>query len=383
MTTNPSRTRRTRRPSHSRRAAAVVVAALAVVPLAACGPAGATKAGPGGVPVTLTLATPEGRGYPYTSFVEDFARRVEEGTDGEVTVDIAWLMLPWDADAEHALVQLVQHGGVDLALIPARAFDLAGIHSLEGLQAPFVIEAPEVAAAAIDLPSVKGALEDLSASGIVGLAIALESMRHPAGYDKPILSLADFDGMGIRTPRSNTSSAIMASLGAHAGLSDSPYLDEDGGELRAAETGLAWIGSLPPDLIVTANMTFFPKFDVIAGSIDRLAGLDESQRAVLESAAQAAARTYTTVAAHEEVAASAFCAGGGRLAFATPEDVAGVRAASAPTLAALRERESTAALIDEVTALKRRTAVAPMTTPVTCLPPTGDGAGWPPPETGP
>ena len=69
----------------------VMAAAIVAMLLAACsGGSEGDKAGGDAAPVTLRMVTVEGTGAPYADGVAEFARQVEDLSEGSVRVDIVW-----------------------------------------------------------------------------------------------------------------------------------------------------------------------------------------------------------------------------------------------------------------------------------------------------
>ena len=142
--------------------------------------AGGTKAGPTRPTVVLHLATPENPDAPYADDVRFFARRVRDLTDGEVDVRLDFEAIPWTPASEGKLFEMVQDGTTELALVPPRAFDTVGVTGFEALQAPMLIDSPELAGAVATSDLAGDLLDSLGEYGVVGLGLAYEGLRATA-----------------------------------------------------------------------------------------------------------------------------------------------------------------------------------------------------------
>ena len=126
-----------------------VVALAAVVALAGCtGTTGGTKAGGQATPVILRIGTDDFQGRPAADQIEEFARQVEELSDGAVRIEPVWNAAgdTGEDDWDQKVARMVVAGELDMGLIPARAWDTEGVTSLRALNAPFLITSDELAA---------------------------------------------------------------------------------------------------------------------------------------------------------------------------------------------------------------------------------------------
>jgi len=197
---------------------AVLAAATAAV-LAACtsGPVGG-KAGGDVAPVTLRLGTPGQQGVPASDDLEHFAAVVDRLSNGQIQVDIVWDAPGTEVNRfDQRVAEMVIDGQLDLALVPARAWDELGVTTLQALQAPFLIDSDALMNEVITSDFVDEMLLGLRAAGVEGLALLPETLRHPVGFERPFLSLADFAGAKIRAPFSNATFELLRALGRRAG----------------------------------------------------------------------------------------------------------------------------------------------------------------------
>ena len=254
----------------------VLAAALSAVLVACGGGSHGDKSGGDAAPVTLRMATMEGNAAPYADGVEEFARQVEDLSDGSLRIDIVWdgaieFFGEFGPGADQKVAGLVQDGKkLDLALIPARAWDELGATGLQALQAPFLVSTEELLEEVVQDDLANEMLASLDKVGVVGLGLLPEGLRHPIGFARPYLKAEDFAGATIRTPPSNASYRLLEALGAKPvdTCCDDFFARVENGEIAGAESGFAWGGDLQHTGTFTANMTFFPKVNTIVASED-------------------------------------------------------------------------------------------------------------------
>lgn len=355
----------------------VTLACAATLAATGCSPTG-TKAGPTRPTVVLHLVTPENPDAPYADDVGFFAGRVRDLTDGEVDVRIDFQPIRWTPASEGKLFEMVQDGKAELALVPPRAFDTVGVTGFEALQAPMLIDSPELAGAVATSDLAGELLEGLQKHGVVGLGLAYEGLRRPLALNGALTRVSDFESLLIRVPSSNLSDRIMRALGAVPDRGASHVVATTGDPYPLVETELALAPTNFPDGgTVTSNMVFFPKYDALlvnADAFDRLA--DDQSDALRRAAADTVACSLQTVEDEQELA-SVFCADGGNLVEAPADQVDAMRTAVQPVLEELRENAAARAAIDEIESIARSTKAPPFTMPPACLPPTGDAARLP------
>jgi C4-dicarboxylate-binding protein DctP len=326
------------------------------------------KAGGSGAPVTLRMGNADPRGYPASDAIDDFARRVSTLSDDKVRIRPVWQAAGASVTrADQRVARFVVSGDLDLGMIRAGAWDTEGVTTLRALQAPFLISTDEVLDAVVtsDLGGdLLGGLEDL---GIEGLALVPEELRHPVGFGRALRSTADFAGVGIRAPRSNTTYALLRALGAQpADLTFEQAASAiHAGKVRGAESSFLHLGSLPAPGIVTANVVFFPKVNTLVANAERFDELTAEQQEILREAAEQTLRHVVDTRTREVDAARQACRNGAKIVIASAADVAALRRAAAPVYAEL-ERDPTAkeliAAIHALAARKGPSASAPACT---------------------
>lgn len=339
----------------SKRWKAVLAAAVAAVLLAACGGSAGDKAGGDPAPVTLQLGTPDLQGFPATDDLEHFAATVNRLSSGRIRVDIRW-----EASGagvvrfDQRVAEMVIDGELDLALVPARAWDELGVTTLQALQAPFLIDSDVLMNKVVTSDLVGELLAGLEAADVQGLALWPESLRHPVGFKRPFLSLADFRGAKVRAPLSKASFELLRALGAEpVDLNGAEFMRAArSGDVAGAESSLPLASRLPAQGTLTANITFFPKVNALVIGRQMFEKLDAAQRSILRDAA---AQTLdhvveTNIPAADEVEQA--CAQGIEVAQTSGKAVSDLEAAARPVSARLERDPQTRALINGIRAIK-------------------------------
>jgi C4-dicarboxylate-binding protein DctP len=351
------------------------VAALSVLAAAGCGGSAAPdKSGGSGTAVALRLGTSDRPGFPGAKALRHFAAEVRRRSHGSLRIAIAYQAGGAERPAyDQAVADLVRRGRLDLAAVPARAWDVEGVRSLRALQVPFLLEAHDQVARVLADRELAGAmLAGLRPLGVTGLALVPGGLRHPFGLRGPLRSPHDFVGASIRAPRSDATWALLRALGARpvdlAGRAEREAIRR--GAVAGAESELALArGSLPVSSTATGNVTFFPRIDALVANSRSLARLSAANRAALRQSAAETAAWARGANPSEREAARGFCRSGGRVVAASAGDVRALRAAARPVTAALEGDPATRALVARVRAL----AGAPSAgaAPPACGPPAG------------
>jgi C4-dicarboxylate-binding protein DctP len=347
----------------------VVVALIALAAGAGC--SGGDKAGGLGGVVTLRLATDDQPPLGSSPQIEEFAQEVRRLSDGRMRIRVGWgangsgTQHPKGFDQKTA--RKVIDGRYQLALVPARAWDVLGVTSLEALQAPFLVDSD----ALLDKVTADGALDDrmlagLSRVGVVGLSLLPETLRHPAGFGRPLRSVSDFANAGVSAPRSAVTWEVIRALGAHpfdfSGDERGPLIDK--GTLDASETDIGRAQNLPRAGIVTANVSFFPRANTLVANEKAFGRLTDGQRETLRKAAAATLAYVRKTRPTDAESARAACAAGVRIVLASDADIRGLVRATRPVVARLERDEGTRKSIERIATLRDalpgvRPAIAP------------------------
>lgn len=333
------------------------IALLALVAGAAC--SGGDKAGGSGGIVTLRLASDDQPAGESSRQVKEFVRQVQRLSHGRLRIHVAWQANgsgpkhPRGFDQKTA--QKVIDGKYQLAVVPARAWDVLGVKSFEALQAPFLVNSD----ALLDKVAADPVLGDRMLAGlnrfaVVGLALLPEALRHPVGFAHPLRSLSDFSAAGISAPRSDVTWEVFRALGAHpydfSGDERGPLIDS--GKLDGAETDFGRARLLPRPGIVTANVSFFPRANTLVANEDALVRLTDEQRETLRKAAAATLANARATRPTDAETARAMCGAGVRIALASEADIRGLVRATRPVVAQLERDEGTRKSIERILALR-------------------------------
>ena len=335
------------------------MAVLAAMVVASCGgdDGGSAKADPepDAPEVTLTLGTVDPPGRPASDDVKEFAAQVEALSDGRIAVEIDWDHGQGQPHRSEYLGEQVRAGALDLGLVPAGTWDALGVTSFQALQAPFLVTSDALVEEIVTGDLADRLASGLDDAGVVGLTLLPETLRHPVGFGEPLTSPAQYVGAKIRVPVASAASyGVVRALGAEP-------VDLNGNAWKAAvatgavigaESAFAQRASLPTRGTFTANVTFYPKVNVLVAGAESFADLDEEDQAILRAAA-AATQDYVLESNPSDAAgAAAYCTSGGGVALASADEVAEFEEVAAPVVTALEADPETKALIAEIRALR-------------------------------
>jgi TRAP-type C4-dicarboxylate transport system substrate-binding protein len=345
--------------TRTRTSRSVLAAAVGSLLLVACASEAATgdKAGAGGAPVTLRLGTEDDPGRPGAEQIQEFARQVQQLSEGRLLIEPVW-----DAngdqsdDWDQVVARMVVSGELDMGMIPARTWDTEGVTSFRALHAPFLVTSGDLVEQIVAGELAGEMLAGLDQVGVTGLALMPESLRHLFAFGKPPLAVSDFDGLLVRAPRSDTTYALFEALGAlpddFAG-DDSFDAAVQAGEVVAAESSYVLAGTLPGQLTAVGNLALFPKVNSLVINSDRHERLADDHRAIL---ADAARRTVDWAIGHAlstNEGAEQFCNNGGRIVLASQTYIDDLEGAVEPVYAELEQDAATKALIDHIRDLRQ------------------------------
>jgi TRAP-type C4-dicarboxylate transport system substrate-binding protein len=263
----------------------LVVLALSGALLSGCG-ASTNKATGARVakPVVLTLANPNA----VDADVGEWMQAVERLSHGTVRIE---LRSDWRSDevqAERGTLRDVRAGRVDLAKIPARAWDTLGVKSLQALQAPLLVDSLELEQRV--LTSALGAemLAGVRAAGVEPVAVLPGPLRYPLGVTRDLVGAANYRGAQIGSRPSAVAAATVSALGGRyvevaAGGSLSGL---DGFDASLADVDI--FGYDEQARSVTADVVLWPRAATIVANREAWERLALEQRAALTDAARAA-----------------------------------------------------------------------------------------------
>ena len=340
----------------------VVAAAILAIAAAGCGSGNLDKAGnPSSKPVVLTLAD----GNLDTSDAQPFTTAVWKLSHGTLQIKIESNWRPNENYYETGLINDVRAGKAQLGITASRAFDTVGIDSFEALQAPFLINNLNLERKVLDSNIPGKMLQGLRPHGLVGLALLPGPLRRPLGFTKPLLAAADYKGARIAIRPSEVTADIFRALGAIPVAQK----QSNSGQSTAGLTGIEVHANLidsgfaVPHAVLTGNVVFEPRPNVIFMNHHAYAALTVSQRsALLRAAAQA--NTAGIYQGNDAASVADLCRRGIKIVSASPGDLAGLQAAVRPVYTMLESSPSTKAYIAQITAMRQ--ASGDPTGTVTC-----------------
>ncbi|WP_167880362.1 TRAP transporter substrate-binding protein [Nocardioides guangzhouensis] len=313
-------------------AGATTVSALTLAP--GCAP---PVDGPG---LVLTLATPDKPSDSNGPHVQHFVDEVARLSGGSIRIEPVWDVA---SDGAHGWDQTtargVADGTWDLGLVPGRAWDELGVTSLRALDTPFLVTSTDVLEQVLDSDLREELLAGLPEAGVVGLDLYPEGLRHPVGFEAPLLGPEDYRGQVIRAPRSATTWKLLEALGARV-VDDNPSPAKQ----RGMETGYD-IGTTG---IATGNVVLFPKTETLVVDAEVRERLRGDQWELLRDAAANTRDWLFEELPTEAEAAADFCDRGGRIVTASPTQLEQLELAGTGVTARLREDDQTRRLIDAI-----------------------------------
>ncbi|RKX75320.1 MAG: TRAP transporter substrate-binding protein [Spirochaetes bacterium] len=162
--------------------------------------------------VVLRLAETHGADYPTTQGDYEFARLVEERTDGRIKIEV----YPGSQlGEERAVIEQVQFGAIDftrVSISPLAAF----APDFNALQMPYLYRSPEHMWEVLNSPIGDEFLDSLIPAGFVGLSWFDSGARSFYNSVRPIKTVDDLSGLKIRVQESALMVGLVEALGAVA-----------------------------------------------------------------------------------------------------------------------------------------------------------------------
>src|SRR5215467_5169172 len=341
----------------------IVFAAALAIGATACGTGNLDKAGgPVPKPVVLTLADGEGD----ISNAQPFASAVRNLSHGTMQIKIEGDGSPSDPNYEIGVIKDVRAGKAQLGVTASRAFDMVGIDSFQALQAPFLIDSYALERQVLDSSIPAKMLAGLRPYALAGLGILPGPLRRPLGFGRPLLAASDYKGARIGIRPSQVTADIFRALGAipvtqtrsSSGVSITGGLTGFEGHADLIDAGYA-----VPGAILTGNVVFEPRPNVIFMNQRAFGSLTPGERGVLFRAA-AKARGAGIYQGNDLASVADLCHRGIKIVSASPADLAGLRAAVQPVYRTLDANPSTKTFIEQITATRQAAGDPPST--VTC-----------------
>ncbi|CDQ21236.1 tripartite ATP-independent transporter solute receptor, DctP family [Halobacillus karajensis] len=194
----------------------LMVLFVALITLAACGrpdSTGGDAEDGGGESHKISIAHLVSEDQSSHIAAESFKEKVEEESDGQITVEIHpnGELYPSDREA----IEAVQQGNVEMT-IPAVASISSFNKDFMVFDLPFLFEDYEQAYQVLDGEIGQGLLDDLTEQNIKGLVFAENGFRHLSNNEGPVESLEDIQGLKMRTLESPVHTATFNALGMNA-----------------------------------------------------------------------------------------------------------------------------------------------------------------------
>ena len=329
----------------------VVVAAMLAIGTGACSSGSLDKAGtPVSKPVVLTLAD----GEADTSNAQPFADAVRNLSHGTLQIKIEGDWRPTDPNYETGLIKDVRTGKAQLGITASRAFDTVGIDSFQALQAPFLIDSYPLERQVLDSSIPAKMLAGLRPYGLVGFGILPGPLRRPLGFGRPLLAASDYKGARIGIRPSQATADTFRALGAIPVTQTRSTSAESTAGLTGFEghANLIDAGLAIPGAILTGNVVFEPRPNVIFINQRASGSLTPSQRGVLFRAA-ARAGGVGIYQGNDLASVADMCRRGIKIVSASPADLAGLRAAVQPVYRTLDSNPSTKTFIKQIAAMRQ------------------------------
>lgn len=144
--------------------------------------------------LTFRLAEAHAGTHPTAQAAEEFARRVEEATDGRIKIVV---YLDKALGEEKDVIEQVQFGAIDFARVSIAPMAEI-VHDLYVLQMPYIYEDREHMWRVLNSEIGDEMLEKIAEEGFIGLTWFDAGARSFYTSDKPIRTLEDLQGQTIR-----------------------------------------------------------------------------------------------------------------------------------------------------------------------------------------
>ncbi|MBQ9494818.1 MAG: TRAP transporter substrate-binding protein [Treponema sp.] len=161
--------------------------------------------------MVLRYAENQPQDYPTTKAAYEFARIIEEKTNGRIKVEVYYGAQLGD---EKTVIEQLQFGAIDFTRVsvsPLAEFS----KSLNVLQLPYLYRDADQMWKVLDGEIGQDFLKSLEASGFVGLSWFDAGARNFYNSRRPINSLADLRGLKIRVQESQQMMDMVQALGAN------------------------------------------------------------------------------------------------------------------------------------------------------------------------
>ena len=334
------------------RLAAALAGLALVVGVAGCGDD--DDGGGTGEPVTLKLGYVTPPAHPYGLAVDHFAEQVNQRSEGNITIET----LPtYGGGNDLQLLQDVIGGTTDMGSISTAVWSSQGVRAFDALQAPFLIDRYDLEREVITGEIGQEMLAAVDELGLVGLAIHEGGLRKPLGAKAPLTSLADFDGLKIRSVQSDVLATGLRALGADP--APLPIGDVYGalrdGTVDAMEANLGLVATFQYYEVadfITANVNFWPFPTALVINKDKFDSLSEEQQNFLTEVGAEIPGFSIDIFEMPSDLPQTLCDEGIQFAISTPEEVAELRTAGETAIEQLSADEQTGDFITRIQEVK-------------------------------
>ncbi|WP_191565960.1 TRAP transporter substrate-binding protein [Metabacillus idriensis] len=183
----------------------IIVCALSLGTLSAC----SSKAAGENETITMRLAHNQSETHPVHKSLTEFARLVEEKTDGTVKIQ---LYPNGQLGAEREVIELTQTGAVDFAKVSASALEsFSEVYSLFSL--PYLFDSKEHYYSVMNSKVAQEIYQSTEEIGFIGLSFYDGGSRNFYTKNKPIKHPDDLKGLKIRVQPSATSIKMIELMG--------------------------------------------------------------------------------------------------------------------------------------------------------------------------
>jgi TRAP-type C4-dicarboxylate transport system substrate-binding protein len=341
------------------RFAVVIATPLLALAAAGCGSTSNDKAGGArGKPVVLTLASHE-MGADVQEWIDAVARL----SGGSLRIEVKRGWRGHEVDYEKHTLADVRSGKVDLASIPAQAYDTFGVRSFQALLAPFLIDsyALERSVLASDLPGQL--LPGIKPLGVVGISLLPGELQKVLSVDTPMLGPSDYRGAQIGIRPSELAARSFRALGATS-KDLAPGGDFDGFEQGVFQIVANGYEDATPDETLPINVNFWPRVTSVVVNEKKYDALAPEQREILRDAGRDALGPAMKRLAHEQDEALDVICNLPERDFlflkATPSDLAALRRAVRPVYRRLDRDPATRRAVKSITAMKKNVTAEPI-----------------------
>ncbi|MBL7005902.1 MAG: TRAP transporter substrate-binding protein [Spirochaetia bacterium] len=190
----------------------MLVLLMVVLAASFCWAAGSAESTAGSSPIVLRLAETHPADYPTTRGDFEFARLVEERSNGRIKIEV----YPGSQlGEERAVIEQVQFGAIDftrVSISPLAAF----APDFNALQMPYLYRSPAHMWEVLNSSIGDEFLGSLEPAGFVGLSWFDSGARSFYNSVRPIKSVADLAGLKIRVQESALMVGLVEALGAVA-----------------------------------------------------------------------------------------------------------------------------------------------------------------------